>query len=200
MRNLHKFIEENHGLEALQALHEWEMRVIKDSDYRNHRRFTFRCTSKGIILVSVRLKSTSNNRRRTDREIIYRVEKQLLQDMVKCISGILCDNEGKLDRNRSRLLSLVTTTTAKDRCIVLINKVRESRFTKIKNRQVNKFNRLATKSGKGREANTYCRNISNQSQASNSNSNQLQASGSNNKWVINLSNTPLTQAQESFLS
>ena len=148
------------------------------------------------------LRPTSNIRSSRTREIIYRAEKKLLQDRVKCINCILHDNEGNLDRSRSRQLSLVTTTTttAKDRCIEFINKVREFRFTKIKNRQVNKFNRLVDKHGNGRETNAQSRNISNQSQASNSNSNQMQDSGSNNKWVINLSNTPLTPAQESLLS
>ena len=131
---------------------------------------------------------------------MYRAEKQLLQDRVKYINGILYDNEGKLDRSRSRLLSLVTTTTAKDRCIEMVNKVREFRCTKIKIRQVNKFSRLIARSGNGRETIAHCRNISNQLQASNSNSNQLQASGSNNKCVINLSNTLLIPAQESLLT
>ena len=49
-----------------------------------------------------------------------------------------------LDRCGSRLLSLVTTTS-KDRCREFINKVREARFIKIKNRDVNKFNRLVAK-------------------------------------------------------
>ena len=128
MRNLHRFIEENHGLEALQELQKW---VIKESDYKNHRRFTLGCINKGIIPVSVRLKSTSKSRSKRAKEIIYRAEKQLLQDRIKCINGILGDNKGKLDRSRLRLLSLVTTTT-KDRCIEFINKVREVSFIKIK--------------------------------------------------------------------
>ena len=95
-------------------------------------------------------------------EIIYRAEKQLLQDRVKCINGILQDNESKLDRNRSRLLSLMTTITTRNMCIEFTNKVRKSRFTKIKNRQVNKFNRLVAKSRNGTEINAHSRNISNQ--------------------------------------
>ena len=43
------------------------------------------------------------------------------------------------------MLSLVTTITSKDRCIEFIIKVREARFIKIKNKQVNKFNRLVAK-------------------------------------------------------
>ena len=106
--------------------------MIKESNYKNHRRFTLRCISKGIIPASVRLKSTSNSRSRRAREIIYRAEKQLLLDRVKCINGILHNNKGKLDRSRSMMLPLLTTTTAKGRCKEFINKVREFRFTKIK--------------------------------------------------------------------
>ena len=81
------------------------------------------------------------------------------------------------------------TTTTMDKCTVFINKVRESRFIKIRNRQVNTFNILAGNSdGVGEPKPSIC------------NSNQLQASSNTNKWIINLSNTPLTQSQESLLS
>ena len=39
-------------------LQEWESLQIKDSDYKNHHRFTLRCLSKDLIPVSVTLKST----------------------------------------------------------------------------------------------------------------------------------------------
>ena len=118
----------------------WE---IKDSNYKNHRMFTLRSISKALIPVSVRLKSTSNSSSRRSREIIHTAEKQLHQDSIKCINGILCKNAITLDRWRSRLLSMVTTTM--DKCTEFINKVRESRFIKIRNRQINKFNRLMGK-------------------------------------------------------
>ena len=105
-------------------------------------------------------------------------------------------------------MSLVTTS--RDRCRDFINKVR-ARSINIKNRQVNKFNRLVTKCGNdrnnnSRERNAYCNkqpqassnNCSNYS--SNNNNNQLQPSNTKNKWVINLSNIPLTPAQESLLA
>ena len=57
------------------------------SDYRNHQRFTLRCLNKDLSPVSVRLKSTVNNKRA--KQIIHRAERQLLQDRVKGINGIL---------------------------------------------------------------------------------------------------------------
>ena len=68
-------------------------------------------------------------------------EKQLCQDRVKGIKGILHENDIKLDRCRSMMLSLVTITTM-EKCTDFIHKVREFRFIIIRNRQINKFNRL----------------------------------------------------------
>ena len=87
MRNLHKFIEEKHGKDSLHLLWEWESLEIKDSDYRNHWRFTSRCISKDLIPVSVKLRSTINIR--TAKEIIQWAERQLLQDRAMGIIGIL---------------------------------------------------------------------------------------------------------------
>ena len=88
------------------------------------------------------------------------------------------DNEGKLERCRSRLLTFVTKTT-KDWCIEFINKVREARHIKVKNRRVNKFNKLLVKSVNGREINTQHSNNNNQSQVLNGNRNQSEVVNSN---------------------
>ena len=101
MRNLHNFMEEKHGKESLHLLCERERLEIIDSDYSNHWRFTLRCLSKDLIPVSVRPQTTINTRRA--RQIIHKAERQLLQDRVKGINGILWDNRIKFDRCRSRL-------------------------------------------------------------------------------------------------
>ena len=78
MRNLHNFMEEEHGNESLCLLWEWESLQIMDSDYRNHHRFAHRCLSKDLIPISVRLKSIINTRKA--KQIIYYAERQLLKD------------------------------------------------------------------------------------------------------------------------
>ena len=80
-------MEEKHGKESLHLLQEWESLEIMESDYRNHQRFTLRCITKDLIPVSVRLKSTMNTRRA--KQIINMAARQLLQDRVKGINGIL---------------------------------------------------------------------------------------------------------------
>ena len=95
-------MEEKHGKESLHLLWEWESLQIKDSDYRNHHRFTLRCLSKDLILVSVRFKSTINTRRA--KPIIHKAERQLPQDSIKAINCIPWDSTFRLDRCRSRFV------------------------------------------------------------------------------------------------
>ena len=49
--------KEKYGIEALQLLQLWEKGVIRECNYRNHRRFTLRCISKDLVPVSVKLRS-----------------------------------------------------------------------------------------------------------------------------------------------
>ena len=81
---------------------------------------------------------------RRAKQIIHKAERQLLQDRVKGINGILWNNTANLHRYRSRLSLLLTSTTMK-KCTNFIKEVRESRFIKVRDRQVNKFNRLIGK-------------------------------------------------------
>ena len=75
-----------------------------------------------------------------------------------------------------------------DKCTDFISKLRESRFIEIRDRQIDKFNILM--GNRDRENST-------QPLAHN---NQSQAPSNSNRWVINLSNAPLTQSQEALLS
>ena len=179
-------MEEKHGKESLHLLWEWEILQIKDSDYSNHCRFTLRCLSKDLIPVSVRLKSTINTRRA--KQIIHKAERQFLQDRIKTTNGILWDNSVRIDRCRLRLAYLVTSTTM-EKYTNFINKVRECRFSKVKDKQLHKFHRLI---GKEKD-----RDLTAQPPA---NSTQPPAQSNCNKWVINLSSIPLSQAKESFLA
>ena len=77
MRNLHKFIQEKYGIEALQELQQWGNCAIKDSDYKYYRIFTLRCINKGVIPVSVRLGSTRKDITYRAKEIIYKDEKTI---------------------------------------------------------------------------------------------------------------------------
>ena len=201
MRNLHKFIQENHGLEDLRELQQWEKGEIKQCDYKNHRIFILRCNNKGLGLVSARLNSNRKDISSRARNII-RAEKQILQDRVRCINAILQDKEGRIAASKSRLFSIVTNRTTQQKCKEFIDKVREFTSIKVRDRHINKFNRLMHRN------NLMVRQQSTQSignskvQVPISNS-QVQGPINNNqvnKWVVNLSSVPLTPAQEYLLA
>ena len=121
---------------------DWERFKLRDINCRNHRIFTLKCISNELVPVILRLKTTLKTEKA--RKITRKVEKDLLQARVKSINGILGDNTKQTELSRSKLASTVSTTIM-DKCQQFIDKVSELRFLKIKERQVNKFNRLLLK-------------------------------------------------------
>ena len=185
MRNLHKYLKENYGLDALQLLWIWEKGVIRECDYKSHRIYTLRCI----------------------RKIIEKAEKkQLLQDRVRCFNKTMEAAVNTINNSRSRLASMVTNTTDLDRCNKFIDKVREDRYDKAKDRQVRKFNILISKSKNSHNNSSINNNNLMQVEdiarvdSNNSNSNSQSQRNDNNKWVINLSKTSLNEGQRSVLA
>ena len=113
-----------------------------------HRRFTLRCISKDLVLVSVKLRSACRKKFQGARKIIEKAEKQLLQDRVRFINKAIEATVNTINNSSSRLASIVSNTTYLDRCSRFIDKVREDRYGKVKDRQVRKFNILNSKNNK----------------------------------------------------
>ena len=111
----------------------------------NYRIFTPRRITKGITPVSIKLKTTV----RTDkaRKIIRKAERDLLQARVKSINCLLDNNAKQRDLCRSQLATVISTTSML-KCQELIDKAREFRYLKGRERQISKFNRLLQKEGK----------------------------------------------------
>ena len=218
MRNLPKDIKTKYGIEAQQTLQLLEKCSLKECKYKNHRILTLRCLDLGIILVSVRLKSEGSKLSKKVKEIINKAEKQLIQDRVRCINTMLEDNRKAINKCKAELVSWVTNTTDRNKCIKFIEKVSKERFKKVKERQVRKLNSLVnktiSKNSNSMTDRTACNNnnnrsgpintmqgVINNSQTGNpSNNNDNNNNNNNNKWVINLSKTSLTKAQESLLA
>ena len=180
--------------------------------------FTSRCLDLGIIPVSVRLKSEGSKLSKKAKEMIYRAEKQLLQDRGRCINASLDDNRKAINKCKAELVSKVTNTTDRNKCTKFIRKVSEEQFKKVKERQVRKLNSLVNKTiNKNSNSITHratgnhnnsrsCPNntmqgvISNSQVGNPSDNNNNNNNNNNNKWVINLSRTSLTKMQESLLA
>ena len=199
MINLHKYTQENCGLEALQLLQLWENCVKRDSDYKNHTIFTLRCISKGIVPASVRLTSACSKISKEAKEIIKKAGNNFYKIRVRCINAIIEDNGNNINKCRSSLASLVSNTTDIDKCSKFIDKVRKDRFFKVRDRQINKFNRLDGKSNNKSCSHNNQVQATGNSNNTNSGNNQLQQEN-HARWVINLSKTPLTKGQDSLLA
>ena len=121
---------------------DWERLQLRASDYKNHRIFTLRCLHKDLIPVSIKLKSTL----KTDkaRKIIRKAEKDLLQARVKAINSILDNVTKQTEECRSQLASIISAQRLRE-CQGFVDKVGEIRFTKVKQRQLNKYNSLLNK-------------------------------------------------------
>ena len=104
--------------------------------------FTLRCISKGLVLVSVKLSFNRKDISVGSRNTIRRAERQLLHERVKCINSIFQDNGGSIASSMTRLFSMVTDPTVQEQCKEFIDKVREVRFNKVRDRQVVMFFRL----------------------------------------------------------
>ena len=88
--------------------------------------------------------------------------------------------------NKSRLASIVTQVDL-DRCINFIEKVRQDRFNKVKDRQVRKFELLSSKSRTNQDSNhNFNRPTQRCNEARLDNNNQLVSDRDINKWVIKL--------------
>ena len=57
MRRIPQFINKEFGKKALAMLRKFESLNMKICDYRNHQRFSVKCLSNDLILVSLKLKN-----------------------------------------------------------------------------------------------------------------------------------------------
>ena len=142
MRNLHQIILQEYGLEARHLFRDWERLHLRASNYKNHRIFTLRCLHKELIPVSIKLKSTLKTERA--KRIIRKAEKDLPQARVKAINSILDNVAKQTELCRSQLASILSAQRLRQ-CQGFIENVGEIRFTKVKQRQLNKFNNLLNK-------------------------------------------------------
>ena len=137
MRNLHQILLQEYGVEARHLFRDWERLQFRTSDYKNHRIFTLRCIHKDLIAVSIKLKSTIKTAKA--RQIIRKAEKDLLQTRVKAINSILENVAKQTEECRTQLASIISAQRLRE-CQGFIDKVSEIRFTKVRQRQLNKYN------------------------------------------------------------
>ena len=94
--NLISDLRSKYGEDSVRAFRKWEIITKKMADYRNHRRFMLKCIKASITPVSCKLKNPLSFKTKRSYQIIHKVEKQLLYEYIRNISGILA----MLDKQR----------------------------------------------------------------------------------------------------
>ena len=170
MRNLHQLLLQEDGIEAWHLFRLWEKLQLRTSEYKNHR-ITLRCIHNDLVPSSIKLKSTLKSTRAN--QILRKAEKDLLQARVKSINYILDQTSKQLEECGSKLATIVSTQKLRE-CQDFVDKVSETRFNKVKLRQINKLNLLTI------------RKEGNITRSNNTNNNNL---ASNNLASCNLNNS-----------
>ena len=127
MRNIHAQITSEYGQENVKTFRCWEKFEYKMVDFSNHRRFSLRCLSKGLIPVSVRLKSSIKTPK--GRQIIKKAEIALLNERVRSINNSLVMFTIQRDTCINQLKDNLDKETM-ERCERFIKEKREIRHLK----------------------------------------------------------------------
>ena len=121
-----------------------EIIVKKMEDYRNHRRFMLRCIKASITPVSCKLKNPLKSKK--SYHIIHKVEKQLLCECIRNINNTLetldKQRETQYKKFKDMLANQHDQDSDLDRCRLLINKIKDHRHSKIKEKHIDRFERL----------------------------------------------------------
>ena len=159
-------LRNKYGEESVKSIRKWEIIVKKVADYRNHRRFMLRYIKASITPVSCKLKNPLKSKKSYN--IIHKVEKQLLYEQIRNINNTL----GDLDKQRETQYKKFKDTLANsnqhdqdpdlERCRLFINKIKDHRHSKIKEKHIDKFKRLYFKHyGYLNNINRHAENINN---------------------------------------
>ena len=111
-------------------------------DFQNHRRFTLRCLSEGVLRVSIRLKS--NIKTPKGCQIIRRAEKALLNERIRLINNTINMLILQRDTCKNDLKERIGKETMEE-CDMFIKTRKEARHFKTMNRQKRKNERLCHK-------------------------------------------------------
>ena len=174
--------------------------------FQNHRIFTIRCLKEDLIPVSIKLRSNIKTPRA--KIIIKKTERALLNERIRNINNTITMATHKRDTCITTLLEVFPKEIMED-CKRLIFLRREAYYIKVKRRQISKLERLCHKNrggcpnkhdgGQGghdenTRPNNYYTDLE-EKEKENTHDSELKE-----KWVVNLSSQPLSQAEKSLLT
>ena len=181
---------------------QWEKLEYKMVAFQNHRIFSLRCLKEDLIPVSVKLKSNITTPK--GRLITRKAERALLNKRIRSINNTTAMTTSKRDTCINSLLDIFSKEIMEE-CNKVINLRREAYYIKVKNRQIAKLERLCHRN---RGGNPNIQHGRQESTDLNSPSKNTKTSDVNielvtdirERWVVNLSSQPLTEAETKLLA
>ena len=218
MRSIHAHIIQEYGQESVKTFRQWEELEMKMAEFKNHRRFILRCLSKGLVPVSIKLKSTVKTPKGI--YIVRKVQRMLMNEKIRSINNMITMLNCQIYTYMNILKGMINKEVMEE-CHEFINHRRERRHSKTLERQKKKFDQLWQKNTGGHPNNQNGRDGCHHSLSTEVTSTEhlpeattairpetitpevTSATAVNNnrvKWVHNLSKTPLTDMQDKALA
>ena len=221
MRNLHSHITTEYDGESRELFCRLERIQLKMADFQNHRRFTLRCLDEEVIPVSIKLKSQVKTPKGL--QIIRKAEIALINERVRMINNTINMMSLEFDTCMGRLKEKIKEEDLL-KCINFIEKSKEARHLKTMSRKKDKLKILINKKqgeksykrggcSNNRQSGMHMHSSRYMYSGNDNNDHPNQVLGSNGetskdldkekkkeKWVINISNKPLTPDQEKLLA
>ena len=226
MKILHSHITAEYNGESRDLFCCLERIQLKMVDFQNHRCFTLRCLDEEVVPVSIKLKSQVKTPKGF--QIIRKAEIALLNERIRSINNTISMLSSEFDTCMRRLKEKIKEEDL-IRCINFIKESKEARHLKTISRQKDKLKILISKKQETENKSSKRGGHSNNRQSGMyMHSGRYMYSGNFNtgcpnqvlgskgeteaedldreldkekeKWVINISNTPLTPDQEKLLA
>ena len=133
--------------DSVRTFRKWEIIVKKMVDYRNHRRFTLKCIKASITPVSCKLKNPLSYKSTRSYQIIHKAKKQLLYKRIRNINSILATLDKQREDQYQKFKDILNQNNQEheqylDRSRTFINRIKEHRHNKIKNKHIDKLEKL----------------------------------------------------------
>ena len=116
------------------------------AEFKNHRRFTLRCLSKGLVPVSIKLKSTVKTPK--DIYIVRKAERMLVNERIRSVNDMMTMLNCQIYTCKNNLKGMINKEVMEE-CHEFINHRRERRHSETLERQKKKFDQLWQKNTGG---------------------------------------------------
>ena len=172
--------------------------------FQNHRIFSIRCLKEDLVPVSAKLKS--NIWTPKARIITKKVERALLNERIRSINNTIAMATSERDTCMNTLLGIFSREIIEE-CAKFLNLRKEAYYIKVENRQKTKLEWLCHKSRGGHPNIQHGGHGRQELNDTSSSGRNTKTTGENTeevpdikeRWVVNLSGQPLTEAETTLL-